>query len=89
MNKTFLLIAKVFWPEIASFTLARQLVIVGDILTTGYSTIAYLMGFVWLVRESDFSIFQEHWTMLLLLAGIIILFTYLNFFMIIEFREDR
>ncbi|MEN8240285.1 MAG: PP2C family protein-serine/threonine phosphatase [Chloroflexota bacterium] len=89
MNKTLLRIAKVFWPDIASFALARQLVIVGDILTTGYSTLAYLLGFFWLVRESDFSIFRQHWTMLLLLAGIIILFTYLNFFMIIEFREDR
>ena len=89
MNKNLLRIAKVFWPDINHLSLSRQLVIVGDLLTTFYSTIVFLVGFVWLIIESDFELFQRNWAMMLLLAGIIILFTYLNFFMIIEFRQDR
>jgi serine phosphatase RsbU (regulator of sigma subunit) len=89
VNKNLLRFAKVFWPEINNHSLSRQLVIVGDLLTTFYSAIVSLVGFAWLIKESDFTLFERHWEMMLLLAGIIILFTYLNFFMIIEFRQDR
>ena len=36
MNKTVLRFAQLFWPDINSLGLARQLVIVGDIFTGTY-----------------------------------------------------
>ncbi|MGD8457916.1 MAG: PP2C family protein-serine/threonine phosphatase [Anaerolineales bacterium] len=56
---------------------------------TIYSTILYFIGLVWLFFETEFNIFIQNWGILLLLTIITLLFTYLNFFVIIEFREDR
>jgi serine phosphatase RsbU (regulator of sigma subunit) len=89
VNKYLINIAKVFWPEIEEMSLARQLVVIGDIFTISYTAIISAVGIYWLLGESDFSIFHTSWRMILLLTAIIVLFTYLNFFMIIEFRQDR
>jgi serine phosphatase RsbU (regulator of sigma subunit) len=89
MNKFFIRFIKVFWPDLLEKPLSRQLVGVGDILATLYSTILFIIGLVWLFIETDFKIFIQDWLILSLLAIIILLFTYLNFFVIIEFREDR
>jgi len=67
----------------------RKLVGVGDVITSLYAIPTFLFGLVWLISETDFSIYVSHWKILLIFLVIISLFTYLNFFMIIEFREDR
>lgn len=89
MNPTFFRFIKFFWPDLADKSLARQLVGSGDVFATLYSTILYLFGLGWLFVETDFLLFTQNWKLLLLLTIITILFTYLNFFIIIEFREDR
>ncbi|MBN2043506.1 MAG: SpoIIE family protein phosphatase [Anaerolineales bacterium] len=68
---------------------SRSMVGVGDTLTVLYTLPILAIGLGWLYHVSDFSIFQTEWKMILLFAVIIALFSYLNFFMIIEFREDR
>ncbi|MEJ2487597.1 MAG: hypothetical protein P8Y68_17885 [Anaerolineales bacterium] len=68
---------------------SRQLVGVGDVITNLYTFPIYIAGLIWLYRSTDFSIFVSEWKMLLMFLVIITLFSYLNFFMIIEFREDR
>lgn len=78
-----------FWPGLKHLSLPRKLVGIGDVFTTLYSLPIYLVGIIWLVADSDFSIFATDWQTLLLFTAIIALFTYLNFFMIIEFRHDR
>lgn len=82
-------IASFFWPELKEMSSSRSMVGVGDVITTLYSIPIYLAGLVWLYRVTDFSIYQKDWKMLLLFLGMIALFSYLNFYVIIEFREDR
>ena len=82
-------IASLLWPELKELPLPRQLVGVGDVLTSIYSTALYLVGFLWLFRVSDFELIWREGPTFLILAGFIQLFSYLSFFMIIEFREDR
>jgi serine phosphatase RsbU (regulator of sigma subunit) len=85
----FLNIARRFWPELESMNLARRLVGVGDVLTTLYGAILSLAGLGWLLTATDWWLFSDHWLEFLLFAGLIIVFTRLSFFMIIEFRQDR
>lgn len=89
MNKNLVRVASIFWPEIEEMNLAQQLVSVGDLITILYSTIICIFGLGWLISDSDFSLFYSNWQMMVFLTIIIVLFTYLNFFMIIEFRQDR
>jgi serine phosphatase RsbU (regulator of sigma subunit) len=89
MIERALKIASRFWPELNEMSTSRQLVGIGDVLTVIYSTPIFIAGLVWLYLSSDFTIFVSDWRMILLFFGVIILFSYLNFFMIIEFREDR
>lgn len=68
---------------------ARVLVGVGDVITSLYAIPTFLFGLVWLILETNVSILQSEWKILFIFFTVITLFTYLNFFMIIEFREDR
>jgi len=87
--KLFENIALFFWPQLKDINPARKLVGIGDVVTTLYASPIFAAGLVWLVKETDFSIYITEWKTLLLFLGIIALFSYLNFFMIIEFRQDR
>lgn len=89
MNKKLLRIGEFFWPELGTLPLARQLIAVGDILTTLYTSLIFIISLIWLIKETDFSLFSKEWELMLILFGMIALFTYLNFFMIVEFRQDR
>jgi serine phosphatase RsbU (regulator of sigma subunit) len=66
-----------------------MLVGVGDVTTSLYASVLFLIGLVWLTYETDLALLVSQWNILLFFLAIISLFTYLNFFMIIEFREDR
>lgn len=89
MNTFFFKLAKLLWPQLDELSFPRQLVGVGDVITSIYSSIIFLTSLIWLYRQTEVYILQQHWPVLLLLLGLIMLFSYLNFFMIIEFREDR
>ena len=89
MQATFLKIASVLWPELKDMNRSRQLVGVGDVLTTLYTLPIFIIGLGWLYYSTDVSIIQTEWKMFLMFLAITALFSYLNFFMIIEFREDR
>jgi len=89
MNEKFFRFIKIFWPELADKSLSRQLVGAGDVFATIYSTLLFLIGIIWLFFDTNAILFKQEWQMFLLLGLIILLFTYLNFFIIIEFREDR
>ncbi|MCB2180256.1 PP2C family protein-serine/threonine phosphatase [bacterium] len=69
--------------------LPRKLVGVGDVITTLYAFPIAIAGSIWLYTQSNFSIFLHEWPVLIIFTAIVALFTYLNFFMIIEFRHDR
>ncbi len=82
-------ISKIFWRDIDQLSLPKQLVAAGDIFTAGYSTILWVIGLIWLYAETDFIIFSENWKIIILFTLLILVFTKLSFFMIIEFRSDR
>ena len=82
-------IAFKLWPELETLILPRQLVGIGDVISSIYSTLIYSVGIIWLVKISDFQIIADEWPLLLLLIGLTYLFSLLKFFVIIEFREDR
>lgn len=69
--------------------LARQLVGVGDVITALYGLGLSILGLGWLVKATEWQIFVTKWPMILLLTVLIVVFTQLSFFMIIEFRQDR
>lgn len=89
MEDTILKIAAVFWPELKTMNHSRRLVGIGDVLTFLYTLPIFLGGIIWLILASDFALLAAEWKMMLVFLAIIGLFSYLNFFMIIEFREDR
>lgn len=89
VEQTLLRLARPLWPELADMNLARQLVGVGDVLTTIYGLILSIIGLVWLVFATEPKVILGDWPMLGLLSALIIVFTQLSFFMIIEFRQDR
>ncbi len=89
MINTLLKISKLFWPGLEEMPLPQQLVGVGDVITTLYSSFLCLFGFSWLIKETSINLLAEEWPLFIFFIGIILLFTYLNFFVIIEFREDR
>jgi len=89
MYDLLLSIAARFWPELKSANLRRQIVGVGDVLTSLYLALLSLVGLVWLFNASDFNALMENWPLALLLLALIWLFGRLNFFMIVELRSDR
>lgn len=89
MFNTLQRISSVFWPELKGMSLPRQLVGMGDVVTSLYALPTFLVGLIWLYNKTDFSLIRTKWEILLLFLVIIALFSYLNFFMIIEFRHDR
>ncbi len=89
MYPVFHKIASIFWPDLKKMHHSRAMVGVGDVITVLYTIPILAIGIVWLYRASDFSLFQTEWKIMLLFLVLIGLFSYLNFFMIIEFREDR
>lgn len=89
MKKLLLNISKLFWPELKSFPHARQLVGVGDVFSSLYSTFIYGIGIYWLILETEFQLIINEWKILLFFFVLTSLLSRLTYFMIIEFREDR
>jgi serine phosphatase RsbU (regulator of sigma subunit) len=89
LNKYLFKFAKSFWPNLETMSKSKMLVGVGDVITSLYAIPTFLVGLVWLIFETDLNLIQTQWDSLLIFLAFISLFTYLNFFMIIEFREDR
>lgn len=69
--------------------LARRLVGVGDVLTSLYATVLSLAGLGWLLIVTDWPVLVANLGQFILITALIIMFTQLSFFMIIEFRQDR
>lgn len=82
-------LARRFWPELSEMNLARQLVGIGDVLTTIYGSALSILGLAWLISVTAWPLFVTQWPIIVITLILIILFTQLSFFMIIEFRQDR
>ena len=78
-----------FWPELAERSQERQLIAIGDVLSTFYAVPITIAGLVWLVSLTDLVWLQQNLLIFLLFAALIVLFNQLNFFLIIELRRNR
>ncbi len=78
-----------FWPDLADRSLERQLIGIGEVLTTLYSTPLTIVGVIWLIRVTDLAWVQNNYLYVLLFAFLIIIFNQLGFFLIIELRRNR
>ena len=82
-------IAENFWPGIQSLSDQRRLVGTGDVLTFLYTLPIAIIGIIWLIISSEVEIFRSQYLFLIFNLGLIILFSRLSFFTIVEIRTDR
>jgi len=78
-----------FWPELEGRSKERQLVGIGEVISTLYSIPFLIFGITWLIFSSDFEWIKNHLLDFLLLAVFIVIFNQLGFFLIIELRKNR
>ncbi len=81
--------AKMFWPGIDSLSDQRRLVGTGDVLSFLYTLPLAIIGILWLIRSTDLELIQQEFLFLLFNFGLLLLFSRLSFFTIIEIRSDR
>ncbi len=84
MRKFLLNISKIFWPDLENFTEQRQVIGVGNVFFFLYTFPLTIFSTIWLARQTDWQVFVENWPVLLLMAGLMLLFSKLNFFTIVE-----
>jgi hypothetical protein len=89
MQNFFLTIAKRFWPELESMNEQRRLVGAGDVIVSLITIPLAFVGLVWLIYITDLSILVHDWGILLLCGALIILFSKVSYFIIVEIRTDR
>src|SRR3990172_639372 len=82
-------LASVFWPELKTMSEARRLVGLGDIFSLLYTLPLALVGLIWLTSVSNLKLFSSELPILMLVFGLIALFSQVNYFIIIEIRTDR
>lgn len=67
----------------------RQLVGVGDVITTLYSAPLVIIGLIWLITITDLRMLQKAILLYLMFAVLIFVFNRVNYFFIVEIRIDR
>jgi serine phosphatase RsbU (regulator of sigma subunit) len=82
-------LAKRFWPELVDRSPERQMIGVGEIVSTLYAIPLAITGLIWLVRVTDLNWLQKHFGYFLLFAVLIVIFNQLGFFLIVELRKNR
>jgi len=81
--------ARFFWPELESMNEQRQLIGVGDVVITLISAPLALAGLVWLVVSTDLNWIWGEWQVVLIFILLFVLFSRLEYFIIVEIRSDR
>jgi serine phosphatase RsbU (regulator of sigma subunit) len=88
-SSLLLRVAGWFWPELREMSWQRQLVGAVDVVVTLLSIPFAIIGIIWLIEATDWQVIQQNWLVLLLFGSLLVLFTRLNYFFIIEIRTDR
>ncbi len=81
--------AKTFWPDLDSMSTQRRLIGAGDVFTVLYTIPLALIGMVWLVYSTDLVLIRENFIFLVFNFGLLVLFSKLSFFTIVQIRTDR
>jgi hypothetical protein len=78
-----------FWPQLRMATQERQVLGVGEVVSTLYSVPFAIGGIIWLVLVTDWVWLRENILLFGLFAVLIVSFNQLRFFLIVELRENR
>lgn len=89
MTHLILTLAKKFRPGLQNLSEQRQLAGAGDVIVFLALAPASLAGLLWLVFRSDPAIARQNWPAFLLFGVLILLFDKVNYFIIVEIRNDR
>jgi serine phosphatase RsbU (regulator of sigma subunit) len=82
-------ICRRFWPQLETASQERQVIGVGEVLSTLYATPFAIAGLIWLVNATDWLWLRDNFELFVLFAILIIAFNQLRFFLIVELRENR
>ena len=77
------------WPGLEDLSVERQVIAIGDIFTALYALPLGLIGLAWLVSLTNLSLVTEYWIEFLAIGLLIGLLRRLNFFLIVELRDNR
>ncbi len=89
MYKVILNISRKFWPQLDILPLSRQMVAVGDVFTSIYCFVLFLIGIIWLILETNFDLILSNIPLLIVFILFTIFFNIYTYFIIIEFRKNR
>ena len=89
IHPRFLNLACRFWPALRHRSNERQVIGTGEVLAFLYAAPFALAGLIWLVFETNLKWLQEDWGIFLIFAALVVIFYQLQFFMIVELRQNR
>ena len=82
-------LANWLWPELNSMDKHRRLSRMGDVLSVLYSYPLAILGISWLVSITDIAALRNSWGFVFLVFALMILFNQVNYFIVIEIRNNR
>jgi len=82
-------IAKRFWPELEDRSLERQMVGIGEVISTLYALPFAVFGLSWLVSATDLNFLQSQLGYFFIFSVLIVIFNQFGFFLIVELRRNR
>ena len=78
-----------FWPQLKTATQERQVLGVGEVISTIYAAPFAIAGVIWLLLASDWVWLKSNLLLFVVFAVLIYAFNQLRFFLIVELRENR
>jgi serine phosphatase RsbU (regulator of sigma subunit) len=82
-------ICQQLWPQLKTAGQERQVIGVGDVLSTLYATPFAIAGIIWLINATDWVWLSNNLALFILFGVLIFAFDQLRFFLIVELRENR
>lgn len=82
-------LARFFWPGLETMSEHRRLVGVGDVFSLLYAFPLALGGLIWLIRLTDLDIFFFQYPVIVIIFGLMAVFSQISYFIIVEIRTDR
>lgn len=89
MFNQLLFFAELLRPNLKNMSEDRRLAGAGDVLSFVYSLPLAILGLIWLVIETNTSVLFQQWPMMSLILALVVVFSLVNYFIIVEIRADR
>lgn len=89
MSYRFYPLVRSLWPELDQMSEQRRLAGAGDVLVFLLSAPLGLGGLIWLAASTDLQVIRQFWPELMVFGILIVIFNQINYFLIVEIRQDR